>query len=408
MSSQGPLTTYLLGSTPDGLARATNHPFLAAAGSGTLPKSTLSQWLSQDRLYAQSYIRFIGLLLAKIRLPSQAPSSPNPLHNTPEQKAITVLIDALVNIRTELSFFETTANDYGLDLTAISSEEGGGERTSCGSGRYITTSAGISTTGSSACPGSTGGRDGKALLARDPSIDDFGPGSGSQGVAATGSGAHSADHALCRSQGECQMPAGSEMCVPQPQFDTQSVQNLSPFGKVLTTSPATADGAGTGAGTGGPGPARTPEAMDVVTELERCGTISFSASRTTRAYIDMFMSAGSAGVSVLEGLAVLWATEVCYLRAWKFAAGYMRQNVGEKQDYKGDADGGALREKFIANWSSDEFEGFVNSIGDVVDEMAEQLKGAEESELMRGRCLEWWKQILWLEERFWPNVEPYQ
>jgi thiaminase len=122
----------------------------------------------------------------------------------------------------------------------------------------------------------------------------------------------------------------------------------------------------------------------------------------------MFMSAGSAGVSVLEGMAVLWATEVCYLRAWKFAAGCMRQHVDEKQDYKSDADGGALREKFIANWSSDEFEGFVNSIGDVVDEMAGQLKGAEEIELMRGRCLEWWKQIVWLEERFWPNVEPYQ
>ncbi|KAJ6071925.1 hypothetical protein N7499_009939 [Penicillium canescens] len=339
--------------------------------------------------------------------PPASPLKPKPTAQPPEQKAITVLIDALVNIRTELSFFETTANDYGLDLTAISSEEGG-ERTSCGSGRCITTSAGISSTGSSACPGSTGGRDGNALLARDPSIDDFGPGSGSQGVAATGSGAPSADHALCRSQGECQMPAGSEMCVPQPQFDTQSVQNLSPFGKVSTTSPATADGAGTGAGTGGPGPARTPEAMDVVTELDQCGTISFSASRTTRAYIDMFMSAGSAGVSVLEGLAVLWATEVCYLRAWRFAAGYMRQNVDEKQDYKGDADGGALREKFIANWSSDEFEVFVNSIGDVVDEMAGQLKGAEETELMRGRCLEWWKQILWLEERFWPKVKPYQ
>ncbi|KAJ6033664.1 uncharacterized protein N7446_008042 [Penicillium canescens] len=384
MSSQGPLTTYLLGSTPGGLARATNHPFLAAAGSGTLPKSTLSQWLSQDRLYAQSYIRFIGLLLAKIRLPRKPPQA-----------------------QTHCTTPRTKSNHSPHRRAPISSEEGG-ERTSCGSGRCITTSAGISSTGSSACPGSTGGRDGNALLARDPSIDDFGTGSGSQGVAATGSGAPSADHALCRSQGECQMPAGSEMCVPQPQFDTQSVQNLSPFGKVSTTSPATADGAGTGAGTGGPGPARTPEAMDVVTELDQCGTISFSASRTTRAYIDMFMSAGSAGVSVLEGLAVLWATEVCYLRAWRFAAGYMRQNMDEKQDYKGDADGGALREKFIANWSSDEFEVFVNSIGDVVDEMAGQLKGAEETELMRGRCLEWWKQILWLEERFWPKVKPYQ
>ncbi|KAJ5749134.1 uncharacterized protein N7511_010830 [Penicillium nucicola] len=401
MTSQGPLTTYLLGSTPNGLARATNHPFLAAAGRGTLPKSTLSQWLSQDRLYAQSYIRFIGLLLAKIRLPSQAPSNPTPQQHTPEQKAITVLIDALVNIRTELAFFEKTANDYGLDLTAISPEEGGIVLTSCGSGRCITTSAGISSTGSSACPGFTGGRDGKDLLSRDPSLDDFGAGSGSSGVIATGSGSHSADHGLCRSQGECQMPAGSEPCVPLPQYEAQSVQNLSPFGKVLTPTPTTTTG-------GAAGPARTLEATDVAMELERCGTICFSASRTTRAYIDMFMSAGSAGVSVLEGLAVLWATEVCYLRAWKFAAGCMREHGEEKDDYSEDADGGALRGQFIGNWSSVEFEAFVDSIGDVVDEMAGQLKGAEESEMMRGRCLEWWKQILWLEERFWPNVEPCQ
>jgi thiaminase len=394
MASQGPLTTYLLGSTPNSLARATNHPFLAAAGQGTLPKPTLSQWLSQDRLYAQSYIRFIGLLLAKIRLPGQAPSSSTPMHKTPEQKAITVLIDALVNIRAELAFFEQTAHDYSLDLTAISPEEGGTPLTSCGPGRCITTSAGISSTGSSACPGFTGGRDGKDLLARDHSVNDFGPGSGSSDV-----GANSADHGLCRSQGECQLPAGSEACVPRPQFEEEPVQNLSPFGKVLTPAPAS-----TTADSGVP--ERAEKGMDVATELERCGTISFCASRTTRAYIDMFMSAGSAGVSVLEGLAVLWATEVCYLRSWKFAAGFMSERSNEGQDFSGDADGGALRGKFIRNWTSVEFEGFVNDIGDVVDEMAGQLKGAEESELMRGRCLEWWKQILWLEEMFWPNVEP--
>ena len=56
MTSQGPLTAYLLASTPNALTRATTHPFLAAAGRGTLPKPLLSQWLSQDRLYAQSYI----------------------------------------------------------------------------------------------------------------------------------------------------------------------------------------------------------------------------------------------------------------------------------------------------------------------------------------------------------------
>jgi thiaminase len=326
MTSQGPLTAFLLSSTPDALKRATTHPFLASAGRGTLPKPRLSQWLSQDRLYAQSYIRFIGLLLSKIRLPSQNPSKTA----IPEQNAITVLIDALVNIRTELAFFEKTASDYNLDLTAVSPEEGGCKLTSCGSGSDITTSAGISTSGSGSCPGSTGNGD----------VESTAPG-----------------HELCSSQGECQMPGG-EVCAP-----------------------------------GSQGQGRE----------ERCGTIFFCAGRTTRAYIDMFMSAGSSGVSVLEGLAVLWATEVCYLRSWRYAAGCMAED-GER-DYKKDADGGALRERFIGNWSSVEFEGFVDRIGDVVDEMAGHIKGAEELEIMRGRCLEWWRQIVWLEENFWPNVE---
>ncbi|KAJ5774016.1 hypothetical protein N7457_008912 [Penicillium paradoxum] len=362
MAGQGPLTAYLLASTPNALTRATTHPFLASAGRGTLPKSQLSQWLSQDRLYAQSYIRFIGLLLSKIRLPTQSRTSTTPGLTTPEQNAITVLIDALVNIRTELAFFEQTAHAYSLDLTAISAEEGGCSLTSCGSGSDITTSAGISSSGSGSCPGFTGG-DGKAPFEK--------------GCVAPASGDVTAPgHGLCLAQGECQMPSGGGVCAPGPQFNES--------GRGVEAGPA---GAVNGDGRA---------------EMERCGTIFFCANRTTRAYIDMFMSAGSAGVSVLEGLAVLWATEVCYLRSWRFAARCMEED-GERV-YKNDADGGALREKFIGNWSSDEFEAFVNRIGEVVDEMSGQIKGAEESEIMRGRCLEWWRQIVWLEENFWPTV----
>ncbi|KAJ5978798.1 hypothetical protein N7501_002140 [Penicillium viridicatum] len=377
MTSRGPLTAYLLSSTPNALKRATTHPFLSSAGRGTLPKSQLSQWLSQDRLYAQSYIRFIGLLLSKIRLPIQNPTSPGPHLATPEQNAITVLIDALVNIRTELAFFEKTANDYGLDLTAISAEEGGCALTSCGLGSDITTSAGISTTGSASCPGLSGG-EGEGPLGNGNGNGN-GNGSGGACVASTDEKANASGHGLCLSQGECQMPSGGEVCAPGPQFN-ESGRGAAP--------------AAVGGDVGGKG--------DVQGGSERCGTIFFCASRTTRAYIDMFMSAGSSGVSVLEGLAVLWATEVCYLKSWRFAAGCMRED-GER-DYKKDADGGALREKFIENWASVEFEGFVDRIGDVVDEMAGQIKGAEELEITRGRCLEWWRQIVWLEENFWPSV----
>ncbi|OQE46465.1 hypothetical protein PENCOP_c001G03821 [Penicillium coprophilum] len=377
MSNQGPLTSYLLSSTPNALKRATNHPFLASAGRGTLPKSQLSQWLSQDRLYAQSYIRFIGLLLSKIRLPTQNPTSPGPHTPTPEHNAITVLIDALVNIRTELAFFEKTANDYDLDLTAISAEEGGCTLTSCGLGSDITTSAGISTSGSGSCPGIAGGE------GEGPRLGDGnggGDGAGGACLASTDESSSAPGHGLCLSQGECQMPSGGVICTPGAQFNESGRE----------TEPAAVGGdVGGKVGVQGGG--------------ERCGNLFFCASRTTRAYIDMFMSAGSSGVSILEGLAVLWATEVCYLRSWRFAAECMGKD-GEK-DYGKDADGGALREKFIENWASVDFEGFVNRIGDVVDEMAGQIKGVEELKIMQARCLEWWRQIVWLEENFWPNVK---
>lgn len=356
MTSQGPLTAWLLSISPQSLKRATTHPFLAAAGQGTLPKATLSQWLAQDRLYAQSYIRFIGLLLTKIRLPPYTPSIATTHQHTPEHQAVDILIDALVNIRTELEFFEATAAAYDLDLTAIHAEEAGPGLAESGSGS-ITTSSGISTTGSGSCPGSTGAA---SESGKTPKV---------------------AAHTLCDAQGECQMPEGTDVCYPpSPRYmqdpDTPECEPCRPStGRPSSTGPQ-----------------------------ERDGTVFFTASRTTRAYIDLFMSAGSSGVSVLEGMAVLWATEVCYLRAWRYAAAFLKQRGLEAQGVE-DADGGALREKFIPNWSSVEFERFVDSIGDVLDTMASQIKGAEEVELMRGRCLEWWKQVIWLEERFWPAME---
>ncbi|KAJ5103426.1 hypothetical protein N7532_003955 [Penicillium argentinense] len=349
MSNSGPLTSWLLSSTPKALKRATTHPFLASAGQGTLPKTTLSQWLSQDRLYAQSYIRFIGFLLAKIRIPAQARP------NSPDAQAINVLIDALVNIRTELQFFENTAAEYKLDLTAIAREEYGGGLAKSGS---IIISAGISTTGSGCCPGFTGSscqwKEYSVAAAESGDVEE-------EQLSGRGSGPDL--HRLCNAQGECQMQDCSQVCYPP------SPWNVS---------------------------------KDPLAPSEREGHIYFAPSTITRAYIDMFMSAASSGVSIMEGIAVLWATEVCYLRAWKYAASFLEGRDGPVEN---DADGGALRKKFIPNWSSVEFEGFVDRIGDVLDAMAGQIKGAEEAEEMRGRCLEWWRQVVRLEELFWPAME---
>ncbi|KAJ5609123.1 hypothetical protein N7528_009690 [Penicillium herquei] len=369
MTTQGPLTTWLLQSTPQSLKRATSHPFLAAAGQGTLPKSILSQWLSQDRLYAQSYIRFIGQLLAKIRLDSRAANPQTHLAFSPEHQAVDVLIDALVNIRTELRFFESTAAEYGLDLTAISADEGGSALAINDSGSIITTSAKISTTGSASCPGYTG-----SVCHQEPPVSNVQPHGDMNSD-------RSVLHRLCNAQGECQMQAGSEVCSPP--LETTGLRT-----KIVTDCEPCIE----------PGSGGNPASSEA---LERGGPVYFSATRITRAYIDMFMSAGSAGVPVIEGLAVLWATEVCYLRSWKYAAAFLKARADDGKE-KEDMDGGALREKFIPNWSSEEFEKFVDQIGEVLDLMATEIKGVEEGELMRGRCLEWWRQVVWLEERFWP------
>lgn len=335
MSYSTPLTHYLSTSCPHPLTRATTHPFLTLAGRGELPKPILSQWLSQDRLYAQSYIRFIGLLLSKIRLPTHNPNitrTGTGASQTALHRAVDLLIEALVNIQRELGFFEDVAKEFGLDLTAVSPEEG-----------MAVSGSGVDGDGGGIVGGS------KKVKSGCP------PASGGTSSAAT---------ANAERKDQCQ----EEDCC----------------GTMESWSPRTTAGRG---------------------DPEKGCSIFFGPNRTTRAYIDMFMSAGSPAVSLLEGLVVLWATEECYLRAWRYAARFLDERREDGKEGRGeDADGGALRTRFIPNWASKEFEEFVGRVAEVVDEVAGSVKGAEEGELMRGRCLEWWRQVLWLEERFWPDV----
>jgi len=138
--------------------------------------------------------------------------------------------------------------------------------------------------------------------------------------------------------------------------------------------------------------------LDLQTPWE--GQESFGINTFTRGYVDLFMSAAGPGTSLLEGLVVLWATEKCYFEAWTYA-GRLRQEGKLKQ---GDAaDGGVLERELIPNWTSAEFAAFVGMIGGVVEELGEQ-EGAMGNEEERRRCEEVWRQVLWLEERFWPVV----
>ncbi|EOA86711.1 uncharacterized protein SETTUDRAFT_171101 [Exserohilum turcica Et28A] len=105
------LTSHLLNTCAAPFRQATQRPFLSHAGCGSLAAEPLSQWLVQDGHYARGYIRFVGQLLAKIRLPQTPNSQFHPMYRTMD-----LLISALNNMRREMQFFEITATKYGLAL----------------------------------------------------------------------------------------------------------------------------------------------------------------------------------------------------------------------------------------------------------------------------------------------------
>ncbi|EIN08334.1 heme oxygenase-like protein [Punctularia strigosozonata HHB-11173 SS5] len=94
---------------------ATQHPFLTAAGDGSLANDQLSYWLAQDRIYAShAYPRFIGQLIAKIPFSSaHAASSPEQQRN---DRILRVLSFCLQNIVREVAFFSDTSEKFGLEI----------------------------------------------------------------------------------------------------------------------------------------------------------------------------------------------------------------------------------------------------------------------------------------------------
>lgn len=103
---------------PGAYKLSTESLFLQEAGKGTLSKDALEEWLAQDRLYAQAYLRFASLLLANIPLPATV--SPNHIN----ERLTNLILEAINNIRQELKFFEDVANRYGLNLEAKMVSEG--------------------------------------------------------------------------------------------------------------------------------------------------------------------------------------------------------------------------------------------------------------------------------------------
>ncbi|CCL99574.1 uncharacterized protein FIBRA_01592 [Fibroporia radiculosa] len=116
MSAIESLTTHLVSlSTPRPYSAAVEHPFLTAAGLGTLPPALLSLYLSQDRIYAaHAYPAFIGRLLAVIPF-----SSLDDLDSEAErrnQRIVQMLCGAVQNVVREVNFFGETAKTWNLQL----------------------------------------------------------------------------------------------------------------------------------------------------------------------------------------------------------------------------------------------------------------------------------------------------
>ncbi|KAM5537679.1 hypothetical protein V8D89_008757 [Ganoderma adspersum] len=109
-----PLTTYLVSlSTSRPYSAATSHPFLTAAGTGTLSAPLLSLYLSQDRIYAaHAYPRFLGHLLTRVPFSSlHAPDSREECFNS---EVVSVLSNALLNVRREVGLFGEVERKYAL------------------------------------------------------------------------------------------------------------------------------------------------------------------------------------------------------------------------------------------------------------------------------------------------------
>lgn len=124
-----------------------------------------------------------------------------------------------------------------------------------------------------------------------------------------------------------------------------------------------------------------------------------SPTPITRALLDLFVSSSSPSASLLEGMVVLWGTEHCYRTAWQYAASFSTSLTTPSTE----PHIVALHQALIPNWTSPAFSKFVDATRALVDELANSTTARDGREEM-SRCEEVFRQICYLEERFWPDV----
>jgi thiaminase len=106
----------------------------------------------------------------------------------------------------------------------------------------------------------------------------------------------------------------------------------------------------------------------------------------------------------IDAAVIFWGTEKCYLTAWNWA----KAHIDPSKSGSDDADGGALRNEFIDNWTSPEFEKFVDELGRLIDDVvAEQIKisGVKVVQDLVRYFTDRWLELLQAEEKFWPELK---
>jgi hypothetical protein len=90
----------------------------------------------------------------------------------------------------------------------------------------------------------------------------------------------------------------------------------------------------------------------------------------------------------------------CYRTAWQYASSFSSSLSTPSTDNHIVA----LHQALIPNWTSPAFSKFIDASRALVDELANITTARDGKEEML-RCEEIFRQICWLEERFWPNVD---
>jgi len=109
------LTTHLLAINHQQLLRVTRHPFLERAAKGSLPKSVIAQWLSNDRQYIEGYLSTLRNTLLLVQSTYKSTIAPDAEPDI-ETRLIKWLEAGIHNGEREIQFFHEVAEIYKIDF----------------------------------------------------------------------------------------------------------------------------------------------------------------------------------------------------------------------------------------------------------------------------------------------------